>query len=209
VAVLSCASCGAEVAASEDYCFVCGAVLSVPGATVERTAAEETKDGEGSEDLASEPLEEATPPEAADAAAPDCPACGERLPRPGDRICLSCGYEIATGRPEAGRVVGLLVSFSTGQLRVAPGEELPLGRDPSYASAPTLSRFDNVSRRHATVMVDPAGAGWVRDDHSTNGTFVDDERVPPGDRLALPDGARLRLASDIVAVVQRLSGSRR
>jgi hypothetical protein len=195
------------VAASEDYCFDCGAVLSAPGATVERTPAKESDDGEGSEDRPSEPLLEATAPEA-EAAAPNCPACGERLSRPGDRICLSCGYQIVAGRPEPDRV-GLLVNFSTGQLRVVPGEELPLGRDPSYASAPTLSRFDNVSRRHATVMVDPAGAGWVRDDHSTNGTFVDDERVPPGDRLALPDGARLRLASDIVAIVQRVSGSPR
>jgi len=208
VAVLSCASCRAEVAATEDYCFDCGAVLSASGATVERTPAAESKDGEGSEDRASEPLPEATALEA-EAAAPNCPACGERLPRPGDRICLSCGHEIVTGRPDPGRAVGLLLSFSTGQLRVAPGEELPLGRDPSYASAATLSRFDNVSRRHATVMVDPAGTGWVRDDQSTNGTFVDDERVPQGDRLALPDGARLRLASDVVGVVQRVSESPR
>jgi hypothetical protein len=60
-----------------------------------------------------------------------------------------------------------------------------------------------VSWRHAELSRSPRG--WtVRDLCSTNGTFVDDRRVPPGEPALLEDGAVLRLgALEIVVRVER------
>jgi pSer/pThr/pTyr-binding forkhead associated (FHA) protein len=80
---------------------------------------------------------------------------------------------------------------------VQPGQELVLGRDPVHSPvASTFSRFDNVSRRHATLGIDGSGQPWVRDERSTNGTFVNDRRLQPGEQASLRDGDSLRLAAD-------------
>jgi two-component system, cell cycle response regulator len=61
---------------------------------------------------------------------------------------------------------------------------------------------DSVSRRHARILTRPAEGGWLVEDlGSTNGTFVNDERV---DRRALNDGDIVRVGE---AVLKFLSGS--
>ncbi|MFI1978772.1 FHA domain-containing protein [Streptomyces wedmorensis] len=77
------------------------------------------------------------------------------------------------------------------------GNTLLLGRDASaYRTGKLLERYDNVSRRHATVGVEADGTAWVRDEHSTNGTFVNAAPLRPGVRAPLRDGDTLRLAAD-------------
>ena len=115
---------------------------------------------------------------------------------------MQCLREIVPSQPAAARALGLTIAFNNGELRVAPGEELTLGRDPAYPSAATLAEFDNVSRRHATVGVDRSGRAWVLDHDSTNGTFVDGVPVPSKTQTPLRDGSRLQLASDVVATIR-------
>lgn len=100
----------------------------------------------------------------------------------------------------------LELRFPGGSVVVRPGREVVLGRDPYLCpgTAARLAEYDNVSRRHATVGLDPDGTCWVRDEGSTNGTFVDGRELDLGERAALRDGAQLRLASDVVAQVRRL-----
>jgi diguanylate cyclase (GGDEF)-like protein len=77
-------------------------------------------------------------------------------------------------------------------------DELVIGRLPEL-DIPVET--DSVSRRHARI-VQRAGEGWVVEDlGSTNGTFVNDERV---DRRALGDGDIVRVGE---AVLKFLSGS--
>jgi pSer/pThr/pTyr-binding forkhead associated (FHA) protein len=76
-----------------------------------------------------------------------------------------------------------------------------LGRGGDSPAATSLARHDNVSRSHATVSVTSAGQASVRDEHSTNGTFVNGQRADPGQDLPLLDGDTLRLASDVAATV--------
>jgi pSer/pThr/pTyr-binding forkhead associated (FHA) protein len=96
----------------------------------------------------------------------------------------------------------LRLVFPTGELRVARGQHLVLGRDAGQSPvAATFTRYDNVSRRHSTIWLDPAGAAWVRDERSTNGTFVNDQRLPPGSEAPLRDGDSLRLAADATGTV--------
>ena len=53
-----------------------------------------------------------------------------------------------------------------------------------------------ISRRHAQLRWDGL-AWWVEDENSRNGTFVNEQRIPPLREEALPFGAHLRLG-DIV-----------
>jgi hypothetical protein len=158
------------------------------------------------------PIEQAT------AASPpvSCPDCGARV-QPTDRYCESCFAELParalTTQPPADpdahvtrrdvTPVRVTVHFAGGALvQAGIGEEVPIGRHSSSPVSAHLRERDNVSRFHATVGVDRAGRAWVRDEGSANGTYVDDRPVRPGDRIPLADGVRLRLASDVTAVVQ-------
>src|SRR5207302_7445479 len=98
--------------------------------------------------------------------------------------------------------VVLRISFPTGNVDIPAGTSVLLGRDPAESLvAAAFARFDNVSRRHATVQVDDLGHATIRDENSTNGTYVNDDRVLPGTDVRLVDGDRVRLAADVTGHV--------
>jgi hypothetical protein len=131
---------------------------------------------------------------------PFCPHCGAEIPDIGNPVCVQCLrplHDQGQGGPPQQQQLMLVVQFGSGELKVSTGQELVLGRDPVQSPvASTFSRFDNVSRRHAVVGVDGGGQAWVRDERSTNGTFVNDRRLGPGEQTSLRDGDSLRLAAD-------------
>jgi pSer/pThr/pTyr-binding forkhead associated (FHA) protein len=152
-----------------------------------------------------------------------CPNCAAEV-KPGDLICFTCGANLprvtATEedapapttvmeeylRPQ-NRAAGispavLRLAFPTGNVEVPAGTSLLLGRDPAESLvAAAFAQYENVSRRHATVMVDDAGHATIRDENSTNGTFVNGDRVLPGVAVRLADGDVVRLAADVAADV--------
>ena len=67
--------------------------------------------------------------------------------------------------------------------------------------AAAFEQYDNVSRKHATVVVDDGGRATIRDEGSTNGTFVNGERVMPYTEVRLVDGDQIRLAADVTGDV--------
>jgi pSer/pThr/pTyr-binding forkhead associated (FHA) protein len=80
-------------------------------------------------------------------------------------------------------------------LRVGPGDEVMLGR--SHESPLSKARPDEyVSRRHAVLEVDRAGRAWIRDLGSTNGTYVNGERIEPHTKVPLEPGDRVRLGQN-------------
>jgi pSer/pThr/pTyr-binding forkhead associated (FHA) protein len=151
-----------------------------------------------------------------------CPACAAQV-KPGDLICFTCGANLPRGAweddPPAPATVMqeylkgeeriapispavLRLAFPTGNVEVPAGTSLLLGRDPAESLvAAAFSGFENVSRRHATVTMDDAGHATVRDEHSTNGTFVNGDRVLPGTAVRLADGDQVRLAADVTGEV--------
>jgi hypothetical protein len=151
-----------------------------------------------------------------------CPACAAEV-KPGDLICFTCGANLPQRRPDedppAPTTVmqeylrreerpGLIspavlrLAFPTGNVEVPAGTSLLLGRDPAESLvAAAFSQFENVSRRHATVTVDDAGHATIRDERSTNGTFVNGDRVLPGTAVRLADGDTVRLGGDITGEV--------
>jgi len=58
-----------------------------------------------------------------------------------------------------------------------------------------------VSRRHATVTVSDSGEATIRDEESTNGTFINGDRALPGTDVRLRDGDQIRLGADVMANV--------
>jgi hypothetical protein len=182
---LTCQVCGKEVQQDDLICFNCGANLPRPG----------VKD------------EDQAPPTVMqqhirrDGATRACPNCGIPAVDPADLVCAHCRQPLPQTQGHISPVV-LRLTFPTGNVDVPAGTSLLLGRDPQESLvAAAFARFENVSRRHATVSVDDAGHATVRDEGSTNGTWVNDDRVLPGVDVRLADGDNLRLAADVTAQV--------
>jgi FHA domain/Double zinc ribbon len=191
MATLTCPACTAAVQQDDLICFTCGANLP-----------------------RDRPVNEPdTPPTVMqeylrrDGAAPAprlsaCPHCGSALREPTSLFCLACGQPLP--QPPSGVIspVVLRLSFPTGNVEIPAGTSLVLGRDPEESLvAAAFADYDNVSRRHATVTVSDSGNATIRDERSTNGTFVNGDRVLPGTEARLADGDRVRLAGDVTGQV--------
>jgi pSer/pThr/pTyr-binding forkhead associated (FHA) protein len=152
-----------------------------------------------------------------------CPTCAATV-KPADLICFTCGANLPRAetwdddQPASATIMQeylkrderaasisasvLRLSFPTGNVEVPAGTSLLLGRDPAESLvAAAFAQYENVSRRHATVNMDDAGHASIRDEHSTNGTFVNGDRVLPGVAVRLADGDVVRLAADVTAEV--------
>jgi hypothetical protein len=151
-----------------------------------------------------------------------CPNCAVEV-KPDDLICFTCGANLprnASGddfpapttvmqeylRPNdhSGSISSavLRLAFPTGNVEVPAGTSLLLGRDPAESLvAAAFAACENVSRRHATVTMDDDGHASIQDENSTNGTFVNGDRVLPGIAVRLADGDVVRLAADVSADV--------
>ncbi len=148
-----------------------------------------------------------------------CFTCGTNLPRRGPveeesapptvmQEYLRPDGSAAPGVPGQSPATGpispivLRLSFPAGNVDVPAGTSLVLGRDPGESLvAAAFAGYENVSRRHATITVSDTGQATIRDEYSTNGTFVNDDRVLPGTDVRITDGDRVRLAADVAAEV--------
>ena len=81
---------------------------------------------------------------------------------------------------------GRLVSLVDGKEYPIPEAGITIGRD---ASADIVVAQTAVSRRHAQVV--PSGGGYVVNDLSTNGVFVNGEKAPSGQTLSRADVIRV------------------
>ena len=192
MASLSCPDCGVMVQQEDLICFRCGANLphalepddDVPTPTISQKFL-----GTGAEPMAY------------------CPNCGNVVTDAADVICPVCGEPLPTGRRRRISPVVMRITFPTGNVDIPAGTSVLLGRDPAESLvAAAFARFDNVSRRHATVQVDDAGHATIRDEGSTNGTYVNEDRVLPGAEVRLVDGDRVRLAADVTGNVSLPQG---
>jgi len=152
-----------------------------------------------------------------------CPACGKHV-GPTDLICFSCGANLPRVRPpgeaeeealpvtvaqkampDKARGISstvVRIIFPAGNVEVPAGTSVVLGRDPVESLvAAAFESCENVSRRHALVTVDDAGRATIRDENSTNGTFVNGDRLLPGTDVRLVDGDTIRLAADVTGTV--------
>jgi hypothetical protein len=219
MARLKCAACGHRVNSADVVCRACGHPLLDDGAVVadDVTAVTPEPDPPASEPLTEvEPVRLSSPP--AVPAAGACPHCGAPVPDPQNLVCVVClkelgpspagstvtGTSYATTREPTAEAMDL--RFRALTVTVRPGEQATLGRDMFGTGEQARDRYDNVSRRHATVGLRPDGTAWVRDEGSTNGTYVDGRMIGEDTVVDLGPGSELRLASNVTATV-RLPGS--
>ena len=191
MASLSCPDCGVRVQPEDLICFRCGANL--PHAS-------------GSDDDLLTPTISQRFITPGDPLA-SCPRCGTPVSDAADVVCNTCGEPLPTGRRRRISPVVMRITFPTGNVDIPAGTSVLLGRDPAESLvAAAFAHFDNVSRRHATVQVDDSGHASIKDENSTNGTFVNDDRVLPGVEVRLVDGDRVRLAADVTGEVSLPQG---
>jgi pSer/pThr/pTyr-binding forkhead associated (FHA) protein len=150
-----------------------------------------------------------------------CPDCSAQV-GPTDLICFTCGANLPRVQAvpdeplpitvaqkamsaERARLISsavLRISFPAGNVEVPAGTSVLLGRDPAESLvAAAFDGCDNVSRRHALISVDDSGRATIRDEGSTNGTFVNGDRLLPGTEVRLVDGDTIRLAADVTGEV--------
>jgi hypothetical protein len=187
MASLSCPDCGVKVQPEDLICFRCGANLPhSPG----------LDDDVLTPTISQRFIAPGSEPGSF------CPNCGAGVSDAADVVCSTCGTPLPTGRRRRISPVVMRITFPTGNVDIPAGTSVMLGRDPAESLvAAAFARFDNVSRRHATVQVDDVGHATIRDEGSTNGTFVNDDRVLPGTEVRLVDGDRVRLAADVTGSV--------
>lgn len=129
-----------------------------------------------------------------------CWSCGAAM-TPRDARCPSC---------DSTRTHVLLICGDPClELRHGPGPPLTLGRHPDWAprTAAFFADRPKISRRHASITVEPDGTAWVEEPPagSHNGTFLNSARLAPGIRTPLRDGDQLRLGLR-VSIAVRLYG---
>lgn len=84
----------------------------------------------------------------------------------------------------------LLGAFPWNFLVRFPRDGGPLGRDDIAASGHVDPKMSTIHVRCGSDR----GGFWLKDAGSRNGTFVNGQRLPPGERVPLSDGAVVRLA---------------
>ncbi|MBN2033116.1 MAG: FHA domain-containing protein, partial [Deltaproteobacteria bacterium] len=75
-----------------------------------------------------------------------------------------------------------------------------IGRD-SECEIPVLDR--SLSRKHAQVFKKGAGRYYIKDLGSTNGTFINDRKLLPGQAVAMKDGDFIKLGNLIFKFIAK------
>jgi pSer/pThr/pTyr-binding forkhead associated (FHA) protein len=95
------------------------------------------------------------------------------------------------------------VDFPWGPVAVGAAQ-VWIGRSPDCGElAGRLEGYENVSRRHA-VLWREGTVLYLRDQDSTNGTFINDRPIPPREKTRVHEGDVLRFGGRLRATVRRI-----
>ena len=99
---------------------------------------------------------------------------------------------------EPGKMKFLFTSgkYSGGEFFIRDGQKLSIGRDISSDVAIVDSK---VSRNHASI-ISRAGRVFIEDHNSTNGTFVNGERILPASQIEIFNGYNITIGDSAIAV---------
>lgn len=135
-----------------------------------------------------------------------CPSCGFKNPEE-EIVCKKCmtdltGVEIVQDDnvPEEKTVATTNYITLVGEgfsIVVRDGDVV--GRQ--GMGAENLKNFKTVSRKHARFSKD-GGRWFIEDLNSTNGTFVNDQLVPPNQKREINDGDTIKLSSQVALRVK-------
>lgn len=123
-----------------------------------------------------------------------CAVCGSASPESAVH-CWRCQAMFSANsvagiirlRGITGQFAGQLLSFSN---------QVTIGRDPGACNLSLSEQAEMVSRKHASITFDPSTQEYILQNHSTNGTFLqNDGQLQQIDCRALRPGERFCLAN--------------
>jgi pSer/pThr/pTyr-binding forkhead associated (FHA) protein len=123
-----------------------------------------------------------------------CPVCHSTTPG-GEQYCSDCGFLLSSQPVEVVEdavppALAKLVDPTSGREFILNPGENTVGRE----NADVLVSHPTASRRHAKLTV-ADGKYMLEDLGSTNGTFVEDRKVEPGQPVEVEPGAEIRFGS--------------
>lgn len=108
------------------------------------------------------------------------------------------------GPDSSERVVEILSGeFAGATLPVTAGEDITIGRDPKRANVVTSPANTSISGLHCRIRFDEQNGKYVVIDHSTNGTYLNNEKLTPERGTYAAKGSLVKLADG--AMILRLS----
>jgi hypothetical protein len=192
-----CSACGADNPVGETFCMNCGFQLGspgMPGVFVPEAAPPPIAPPAAPPAPAGPP----SPAQGAAASSLRCPGCGV-LNDITDLFCQDCGSSLQ--QPKGGFSPGkLLIQTSNTVIELPAGKtEITLGRmDPPRNIYPDIDLsphggdIGGVSRLHARILV--LGSQVVLEDlNSTNFTFLNKQKIQPGQHYPLKNGDEIRM----------------
>lgn len=88
-----------------------------------------------------------------------------------------------------GAITGVSGAYADAIFRIDHNENITIGRDPKTSQIVVDEGCELVSRTHCTVKGDAKTGSYSVTDHSTNGTFINGERLPKGVAVSVPRGS--------------------
>ncbi len=95
-----------------------------------------------------------------------------------------------------GSLTGISGVYEGAIFRIDAGENITIGRDPKVSQIVVDENCELVSRRHCTVRGNAAERNYSVTDHSTNGTFINGNRLPKDEEISVPKGTVITLGDD-------------
>ena len=96
---------------------------------------------------------------------------------------------------QVGAIEGVCGQFANAVINLKPNEKVLIGRDPSTCNIVISSEKKDISRTHCSVKYDPYTDSFKVIDTSSNGTFVNGQKLVRDQETQLPAGTVLSLGS--------------
>ena len=96
---------------------------------------------------------------------------------------------------QVGAIEGITGDYKGATINLKPGEKIMIGRDPQSCNIVLSSEKKDISRTHCSVKYDPYTDSFKVIDMSSNGTFVNGQRLIKDQEMQLKAGTVISLGS--------------
>lgn len=98
--------------------------------------------------------------------------------------------------PKNGTITGINGSCAGFQVHINTGEQVIIGKDANMANIVIDASYGSVSRKHVGISYDVARGKYCVTDYSSNGTFVDGNRLTKNKAVFISPGSEIQIADD-------------
>ncbi|MCI8372278.1 MAG: FHA domain-containing protein [Lachnospiraceae bacterium] len=96
----------------------------------------------------------------------------------------------------SGTITGVNGSCAGYQLQLQSGEQVVIGKDAKMSNIVIDASYQAISRRHVGISYDAGRGKYCVTDYSSNGTFVNGNRLVKGKTVFIAPGSEIKLADD-------------